>query len=379
MGFEINTAPAICRGRLNDIGFRFGIEEEFFLVDQATGEVANQTPASLFALANMATEGLIDREFLQSQVEATTPPFENVADARNELCYVRGVLARFASLHGLNLAASGTHPLAHWRNIQQTHRGRYDDVMHELQIVGRRNMFCGMHVHVEVPDPARRVGLMVHLTPYLPLFLALSSSSPFWEGQPTGLKSYRMAGYSELPRSGIPEALANEEEYNSYVRTMVASGAVKDESYVWWMLRPSAKYPTLELRAPDSCTRVKDAIALASLYRVLVRHCYYALPSTANFNVMRSLAVENKWQAQRHGIQAVFATLEGPRSVADMLDDVIDMVSVDAEHLQCLEEIEHCRTIVRNGSSADEQLRVYERSGEGLCAVADWLSETTIA
>lgn len=380
MGFDAIAGPAIKKVGVADRGFKFGIEEEFFLVDRETGRVASETPSSLFSSANLATEGVVGREFLQSQVEVTTQPLSSISQARAELSYMRGVLARFASFHGLELAAVGTHPLSRWRDVRQSENARYDEVMADLQIVGRRNMFCGMHIHVEIPDPTRRVELMGRLNPYLPLFLALSSSSPFWEGRPSGLKAYRMAAYSELPRSGIPEHFNSNQEYESYVQCLITSGAIKDASYIWWMLRPSDKYPTLELRAPDSCTRVGDAIGLAALYRALVRHLYYAPPKAENSALARALTVDNKWQAQRHGTAAVFATPDGPKSVRDALGEVIEMVSFDAELLGCRDEVKHCRDIAESGSSADMQLKVYdENPSDGLLAVAKWLSETTTA
>jgi carboxylate-amine ligase len=359
--------------------FRFGIEEEFFLVDASTGKVAPETPAGLFEAANLATQGRVDREFLQSQVEATTPPFSRVGEAKAELRYNRGVLSRFAALHGLKLAAAGTHPLDQWQASKQTNSDRYSEVMAELQLVGRRNMVCGMHVHVEVPDPDRRVELMGRLIEFLPLFLALSTSSPFWQRRVSGLRGYRLAANSELPRSGLPEQFSSNDEYRRYVNLMVAAGAIKDASYLWWMVRPSLKYPTLELRAPDSCTYVDDTIAIASLYRCLVRHLYRTEGPPPN-GMTRGLAAENKWQAQRHGIDAMFATPDGAKCVGAYLDEVIGRVREDAEAMECAFEVAHCRNILERGTSADIQLEIYRRSPgkRGLHAVADWLVAATI-
>lgn len=380
MEFETISSPVVLTSKDASGEFRFGIEEEFFLVNRETGEVATEAPAGLFALANMATEGLVEREFLQSQVEITTPPLLTGAQAKNELSYVRGVLARFAAFHKLQLAACGTHPLAKWRAAQQSDKPRYDNVMHDLQVVGRRNVFCGLHVHVEVPDPARRIELMSHLVPHLPLLLALSASSPFWEGQLTGMKAYRMAGYSEQPRSGIPEDFDSAADYDTYVAALIASGAIKDSSFICWMLRPSSKYPTLELRAPDSCTRLEDAVAIASLYRALVRHLFYNPPPQTHAALWRALSVDNKWQAQRHGTEAVFATPHGPKTVAQWLEEVLDMVHDDAQILGCEAEVKHCSKILQQGTSADAQIDVYERTPHGGAqAVAEWITSTTVA
>lgn len=359
--------------------FRLGIEEEFFLVDAATGRVVAETPASLFEAANLATQGQVDREFLQCQVEATTPPFSSIAEAKAELRYIRGVLGRFAAFNGLKIAAAGTHPLDDWQSAKQTNNDRYKEVMDELQLVGRRNVVCGMHVHVEVPDPDRRIELMARLVEYLPLLLALSTSSPFWQGGSSGLKGYRLAANGELPRSGLPELFSSNEDYRRYVNLMQASGAIRDASYLWWMIRPSLKFPTLELRAPDSCTYVDDTVAIASLYRCLVAHCYRTEAPWPD-GVTRGLASENKWQAQRYGIDAVFATPDGAKRVDEYLNDVIDRVTEDAEALRSTAEIAHCKKIIERGTSSDIQLGIYARypDVDGLRRVADWLSATTI-
>ncbi len=210
------------------------------------------------------------------------------------------------------MLACGTHPLARWRQSVQSPKDRYSHVMDVLQMIGQRNMLCGMHVHVEFPDPRRRIDVMMRILPYLPLFIALSASSPFWQGRATGLKGYRLAAYDELPRTGLPELFRTNEDYESYVDAMVRSGAMQDASHLWWSIRPSLKYPTLELRAPDSCTRIDDTIAIAALYRSLARYLYRHPEHNAEVDsVDRAIAVENKWRAQRYGAQGTFVTRSG--------------------------------------------------------------------
>ena len=254
--------------------FKFGVEEEYFLSDAKTFDVPAETPDELFETADFGISGRIEREFLQAQIEVATEPHCRVGDARVELLRLRQNAAAAAAEHGLVVLACGTHPLAHWRQSVQSPKDRYSHVMDVLQMIGQRNMLCGMHVHVEFPDPRRRVDVMARILPYLPLFIALSASSPFWQGHATGLKAYRLAAYDELPRTGLPELFRSNEDYEAYVDAMVRAGAMRDASHLWWSIRPSLKYPTLELRAPDSCTRVDDAIAIAALYRALVRYLY---------------------------------------------------------------------------------------------------------
>ncbi len=364
--------------------FQFGIEEEYFLSDVETLKAAAETPDDLFRTADFATPGHIGREFLQAQIEVATEPHCVANDARIELRQLRLNAASAAAEHGLSILACGTHPLAFWRDSVQSPKDRYDKVMDDLQMIGHRNMLCGMHVHVEFPDPARRLDVMVRMLPYLPLFIALSTSSPFWQRRATGLKGYRLAAYDELPRTGLPELFPGNEEYDAYVDAMVRSGGMPDASHLWWAIRPSLKYPTLELRAPDCCTRLDNSIAIAALYRALARFLYAHNEHNAAVDVVdRALAVENKWRAQRYGVQGTFVTREGAVTVGEMLGRVIELVAKDAEALGCAEQVEHCRAIILEGTSADAQLRIFtENQHEGveiaLHKVTRWIRGATL-
>lgn len=357
--------------------FSLGVEEEYFLVDAATGEVVFEAPESLFEEARAETEGRIEHEFLRAQAEAVTRPCTTLEQVRTELRFARKTLAEVAARHGIAIAAAGTHPTAAWRGAVYSDDERYDRVMSELQMIGERNMLCGMHVHVALPDPTRRVEVMRRFLPFLPLFIALAASSPFWMSRPTGLKGYRLAAYNELPRTGLPDLFYQAEDYDAYCAALIEAGAIPDPSHLWWAIRPSHKYPTLELRAPDTCTRLDDSVALAALYRALIRHLYLDPDCNADTDtVARAVAVENKWRAQRYGVQGSFATRDGPLSVADFLEQAITLVSEDAELLDCVDEIGHCRAIVARGSSADRQMEIYRQ--DGLPAVIDWIvAETT--
>jgi glutamate---cysteine ligase / carboxylate-amine ligase len=364
--------------------FKFGIEEEYFLSDAKTFEVPTETPDELFEAADFGTSGRIEREFLQAQIEVATEPHCDAGDARRELLRLRQNAAAAAAEHGLVVLACGTHPLAYWRQSVQSRKPRYSQVMDALQMIGQRNMLCGMHVHVEFPDPRRRIDVMMRILPYLPLFIALSASSPFWQGRATGLKGYRLAAYDELPRTGLPELFASNEDYESYVDAMVRSGAMADASHLWWSIRPSLKYPTLELRAADSCTRIDDTIAIAALYRSLARYLYGHPARNAEVDsVDRAIAVENKWRAQRYGVQGTFVTRSGGVPVAEMLNRVLDLIEADGEALNCTEQLDHCRSIAVGGTSADAQLRIFtENEHEGadiaLHKVIHWIRDATL-
>ena len=365
--------------------FQFGVEEEYFLSDARTLQAASRTPDALFQSADFGIAGHIGREFLQAQIEVATEPHRKAGDSKLELMWLRRNAAAAAAQHDLVILACGTHPLSSWRGSVQSPKDRYDKVMNELQMIGRRNMLCGMHVHVDLPDPSRRVDVMKRMLPYLPLFIALSTSSPFWQGRATGLKGYRLAAYDELPRTGLPELFHNNAEYDAYVAAMLASGAMQDASHLWWAIRPSLKYQTLELRAPDCCTRIDDTIAIAALYRSLARFLFVNPDHNAEIDVVdRAIAVENKWQAQRYGTQGTFVTRSGGIAVGELLNTVLDLVTADAEVLECADQVEYCRTIVSGGTSADAQLKIFtENKHEGaeiaLHKVSRWISDATLA
>jgi carboxylate-amine ligase len=364
--------------------FQFGIEEEYFLSDAQTLQVPSETPDALFQSADSGVAGRVGREFLQSQIEVATEPHCSASKARLELLRLRRNAAAAAAEHGLAILACGTHPLASWRDAVQSPKDRYAVVMDGLQMIGQRNMLCGMHVHVEFPDPARRIDVMTRMLPYLPLFIALSTSSPFWQGRATGLKGYRLAAYDELPRTGLPELYRSNAEYDAYVAAMVSSGAMPDSSHLWWAIRISHNYPTLELRAPDCCTRLDDVIAIAALYRALARHLYVHQGHNAEIDVVdRSIAIENKWRAQRYGVQGTFVTRSGGIAVGEMLNRVLEQIAADADELACGDELEHCRAIVAAGTSADAQLRIFtENEHEGadiaLYKVTRWIRDATL-
>lgn len=367
--------------------YSVGIEEEYFLVDARSKAVAEVMPDAFLSAAQAALGRQVMPEFLQSQLEVVTAPHFDMAEAAAELKYLRKTVAAIAAEHGLAILAAGTHPTALWRRSQQTQKERYDTVMHDLQMIGHRDMLCGMHVHVELPNPDDRVDIMHRMLPYLPLFVALSTSSPFWQSRRTGLKGYRLAAYDELPRTGVPELFRTGEEFDAYVEALVKARVIEDSSYVWWAIRPSLHHPTLELRAPDCCTLVDDSIAIASLYRVLARNLTRHPWRNADLAPLtRAIIIENKWRAQRYGVHGTFVTVDGGAvSVGELLDQVIEDVIADAEALGCSNQLRRCRAIVGGGTSADAQLAVFEAtSGDNatresaLGAVTDWLAAMTL-
>jgi len=368
--------------------YKFGIEEEYFVNDASKRDVAKVRIKEFFESCRDNVSGEIQPEMLEPQIEIATKPSVDFAEARAELAGLRASVGAIARDFNLSIMASGTHPLAVWTRVRANAQPRYGKVMHDLQMVGSRTILCGMHVHVEVPDLTARVDIMNRIQPYLPLLLALSTSSPFWQTQRTGLLGYRLAAYRELPRTGLPDLFQDADDYQRYIDTMVAARAIENSSYIWWVIRPSLKHPTLELRVADSCTRLDDTIAIAALYRCLVRRL--SLDSTLNAGqtgASRAINDENGWRAQRYGIHGSFVDekTRSAKPVRQILDETLALVAEDAKALGCERELDLTRWIVARGTSADQQLTLYtEALGRGLsnrdalAGVVDWLSAETI-
>jgi glutamate---cysteine ligase / carboxylate-amine ligase len=368
--------------------FSFGIEEEYFLVDAETKVLARAMPKSFLEAASKAAKracgGQVTCEMLQAQIEAATTPHTDMKAAHVELRELRRTVAGIAAEYGLAIIAAGTHPTAS-EPARQTESERYDAVVDDLQMIALRNVLCGMHVHVELPDPDARVSVMTRMLPFIPLFIALATSSPFWHSQPTGLMGYRLAAYDEEPRTGIPELFHDKKEFDAYVAALVKAGVIADASFIWWAMRPSLDLPTLELRAPDSCTRIEDSIAIAALFRVLARHLYREPRLNADLGpVGRAIAVENKWRAQRYGVRGTFVGADGAITIPEMIEQVFEEIEADASALGCMAELDRCHTIAAAGTSADAQLALYEAHARtnaqaaALQAVNRWLAATTL-
>ena len=365
--------------------YQFGIEEELFLADAETRGTPGRSLAAFHDDVHRQVPKA-DRELLQSQIEIASPPSQSFSEARCVLAESRTKLADVAREHGLLLLASGTHPLALWDQQENTKKARYEAITQDMQMIGRRNMVCGMHVHVEVPEPDHRIGLMNRVLPFTPLLLALSASSPFWQGRYTGLAAYRSSVWGELPRTGLPDLFRDEGEFKRFVDIMVSSGAIKEASFLWWNIRPSTRYPTLELRVADSCTDLNDTIAIAALYRCIVRHLVRVPQLHQEMTgVSRAIISENLWRAQRDGVQARFVdeASGGTIGCGDFLGALLLQLAPEIEEFDCLHEIERAKVIVLSGTSADFQQATAkepkdaEGSVDATPAVVDWIARVT--
>jgi len=372
---------------LRQPSFTVGIEEEYLLVDKKTRNLVTNLPESLMEEATEACGKQVSPEFLESQIEIGTRVCTNIGDARDELVRLRRGIIDVAGNYGLAPIAASTHPFANWSEQRHTAKERYKSLANEMQHSARRMLICGMHVHVGVEDDAQRIDLMNQLTYFLPHLLALSTSSPFWRGKDTGLKSYRMTVFGGLPRTGLPERFHSFGEYQRHVDVLIEAGVIEDTTKIWWDLRPSGRYPTLETRIMDVCTRVEDSVCLAALVVCLMRMLFRLRTNNQRWRTYaHMLLYENRWRAIRYGSDAGMLDLvRGEvRPYSDLLEEMLELIREDAEEMGCMAEVEHSREILRRGSSSHEQLRVYHRAieqgadeEEALRAVVDRLIEAT--
>lgn len=351
--------------------FTIGLEEELFVVEADTLDCVGEMPAAFLREAEAELGGHVKREIIASMIELATATHRSLAAAADELRSMRTRLSDVARRHGLAVLASGTHPFSDWRSQVITRKARYAAVAETLGSLSRRVHVCGLHVHVAVPDPRQRVEIMNRAQGFLPVFLALSTSSPFWGGTATGLKSYRSAAYDETPRTGLPIRFADAAEFERFVEKMRTAGFIRDGSFLWWAIRPSLRYPTLELRIMDSCTDWRDAIAIAALYRCLV-HALVADPALGAAWEDHHYLIndENRWQAIRYGLDGeMLDPLEGSKqAITVRVRALVDLLRPSAAALGCQAELESVNGILARGTSAELQTEAYRMAlADGAC------------
>lgn len=347
---------------MTEPAFTLGIEEEYLLVDTATRDLAVDPPQALFAEAQAALGGRVSTEFMRSQIEVGTGICRTLDEARQQLRHLRRTVIEVAGRHGLAPIAASTHPFADWEEQRHTDKERYNTLAREIAGPVRRLLICGMHVHVGLEDPELRIDLMSQAAYFLPHLLALSTSSPFWRSEDTGLKSYRLAVFNELPRTGLPEIFDSWGEYQRHLNVLVRAGLIEDGSKIWWDLRPSARFPTLELRIPDACTLLEDTLCIAALYRCILRMLYRLRRSNQRWRRYAAMLVnENRWRAQRYGLDEGLVDFGKGEivPVPALVEEIIELLGPDAQFFGCEAELRHARTILARGTSAHRQLRTY--------------------
>ncbi len=346
--------------------FTLGIEEEYLIVDRDTRDLVTNLPSSMLEECEARCEGQqVSPEMLRSQIEVGTRVCADLAEAGESLRLLRRTVIDVAESHGLAPIAASTHPFARWTQQKPTERARYTSLYREMQSAARRLLVCGMHVHVGIDDDELRIDLMNQFSYFLPHLLALSCSSPFWNGQDTGLKSYRLTVFDAVPRTGLPERFDSFPEYERHVRVMVEAGLIPDATMIWWDLRPSARYPTLETRIMDVCTSVDDALCLAALAVCTLRMLYRLRGKNQRWRIYSTLLLnENRWRAMRYSFDEGLIDLGKGHIIPfpQLMDELLELVHDDAVALGCVKEVEHVRSILANGTSAHRQLKAYEEA-----------------
>jgi len=368
-------------------GFTVGVEEEYLLVDVETRDLCADPPESLMTECQELLQGQVSPEFLRAQIEVGTRVCSNIQEVTSELTHLRSAIVEVSGRHGLAPMAASTHPYARWLDQKHTERERYNTLSTEMQAAARRLLICGMHVHIGIEDDELRIDLMNQFSYFLPHLLALSCSSPFWEGENTGLKSYRLTVFDALPRTGLPERFVSYAEYRRHVGVMINAGLIQDATKIWWDLRPSDRYPTLEMRVTDVCTRLEDAVTLAALTVCLMRMLYRLRCANRRWRMYSPmLLMENRWRAMRYSFDEGMVDLAKGQIIpyAELIDELIEIIREDAVELGCLTEVERARDVLKRGTSAHRQVAAYQKAleagaseHEALQAVVDFVVKET--
>jgi carboxylate-amine ligase len=320
-----------------------------------------------------------DKNF-QSMIEVGTGVCQNIQEARADISNLRGVIASLAEKNGLKIVAASTHPISRWQDQKIFDDERYELLVQELQTVARSLLIFGLHVHVGIPDRERQIHIMNASRYFLPHILALTTSSPFWMGHNTGLKSYRSEIFKQFPRTDIPDHFDSYPGFQRYVELLVKTGCINDGKKIWWDCRPHPYFPTLEFRICDIPTRVDDTVAIAALFQAIVAKLTKLIEKNLGFRLYRRMLIqENKWRAVRWGLDGMMIDFGKQKEVPtrDLVLELLDFVDDVLDDLGSRKEVEHIHTILARGTSAEEQLRVYSETND-LKAVVDRLMELTM-
>src|SRR5216110_349555 len=344
--------------------FTLGIEEEFEVVDPETRELRSHIQEILEG-GKVTLKEQIKPEMHQSVVELGTEICQSVADARAHVIELRTKLAELAGRSGLQIASVGTHPFSHWRDQLITQGERYQEIVKDMQQLARANLILGLHVHVGIPDRQSAIHVMNQARYFLPHIYALSANSPFWVGQDTGLKGYRLKVFERFPRTGIPDAFESLSEYEDYCKLLVKTGCIDNPKKIWWDIRLHPFFDTLEIRVCDAQSRVEDTLAIAALIQAVIAKLYKLLKHNTTFRVYRRrLLDENRWRASRYGIEGKLIDFGREKEVEtrSLVNELLEFVSTEVEELGSKREMAHIERIMREGTGADRQLAVFERT-----------------
>lgn len=359
--------------------YTLGIEEEFQIVDPHTRELRSRVSEFLEEGIMLLGEQ-IKPEMIQSMIEVGTGVCRNIQEARADITRLRSIISSLARKKNLVIVAASTHPISHWRDQEIYDDKRYELLVEEIQMVARSLLIFGLHVHVGMEDRERAIHIMNAARYFLPHVLALTTSSPFWLGVNTGLKSYRSEVFKKFPRTDIPDHFSSYAAFQQYVDLLVKTGCIDNGKKIWWDVRPHPFFPTLEFRICDIPTRVDDTIAIAALFQAIVAKLDKLIERNLGFRLYRRMLIqENKWRAVRWGLQGKMIDFGKQKEVPvrDLILELLEFVDDVLDELDSRKEVEHIHTILERGTSADEQLHVYQETND-LKAVVDRLIINTM-
>jgi carboxylate-amine ligase len=363
---------------MKDHIFTLGIEEEFAIVDSKTRELRSHIQEILEGGKVMLKEQ-IKPEMHQSVVELGTQICQSIVEARAHVIDLRSKLAGLADRSGLKIASVGTHPFSHWRDQLITQGERYQEIVKDMQQLARANLIFGLHVHVGIPDRETAIHVMNQARYFLPHIYALSVNSPFWVGQNTGLKGYRLKVFERFPRTGIPDAFESLSEYEDYCKLLVKTGCVDNAKKIWWDIRLHPFFDTLEVRVCDAQSRVDDTLAIAALIQAIIAKLHKLQWQNMSFRIYRRRLIdENRWRASRYGIDGKLIDFgkETEVETKGLLNELLEFISTEVNELGSKNEMAHVERIMREGTGADRQLAAWEHTRNMKGVVDQIVAET---
>jgi carboxylate-amine ligase len=359
--------------------FNIGIEEEYQIIDPATGELKSYI-TELLEAGKVLLKEQVKAELHQSIVEVGTKVCQTPAEARAEIVHLRRGVMELAARNGLKIAAAGTHPFSSWTTQDITPFERYLGVREDMQMLAQQLLIFGTHVHIGIEDPEFLIDAMNVVRYLIPHVLCLSTSSPFWVGQDTGLKSYRSIVFRNFPRTGIPPRFDSYADFKRYVEVLVKTHSIPDGTKVWFDVRPNYNYPTLEFRICDVCTRVDEAVCVAAIFQALIYKLWKLRRDNMTFRVYPSAFMEeNKWRAVRYGLDGKLIDFgkEEEKPARDLIREMLEWFLGDVlDELGSRNEVEYAYKILEGGASADRQLATFKRTGSLKAVVDQLISET---
>ena len=362
--------------------FSLGIEEEYQTIDPVTRDLRSHIQTEMLADGKLRLQERVKAEMHTSVIEVGTRVCRNIDEAREDIYELRREMIKLARENGLILVAGATHPFADWRTQEIYPDPRYVQVVKDLQLVARSNLIFGLHVHVGIEDREAAIRIMNSLRYFLPHIMALATNSPFWLGLNTGYKGYRAKVFENFPRTGIPDAFASYSEFENYVNLLVRTNCIDNAKKIWWDIRPHPYFSTVEVRACDIPLRAEETVAIAALIQATAVYLYKLHEANQDFRqYARPLLMENKFRAVRYGLDGKLIDFGKQQEVPlrNLLEEYLALIDPVVDELGSREAIEGVRTIMKTGTGADRQLKVFEESNHDLKAVVDYMARETAA